>query len=294
MMNSSFVHLAFCLHQKNKSSPYPMALAATYMSMRDRTTARLCLHILLDETVPFVIRDCLTEMLRDGDQIVFYDVESIEIAHELGRVMGSHYSPAPIWRIWLSDYLSELDRCLLLDCDLQILMDVEDIWRLPLGGCTLMASRGGSWRLTQDYFDWLGIPKELYFRMGVCLIDLQAVRESKVFASCRVEFLREVFSKAGSMPGSYLFEQSLYNHFFALSSASLPFELFAANGVRNNQERHRYLLKSIASGLPLILDIKGWKSDSEFCVLFWSCLLRTPWASAVQEQLKGLVSLNDP
>ena len=291
-MNTSLVHLVFCLHQKNEFSPYPMALAATYISIRNHTSVRLCLHILLDKTVPCETRDCLLETLRDDDQIIFYDVETIGIAHQLGCEFGGQYSPAHIWRIWLSDYLSGLERCILLDCDLQFLMNVEEIWSLPLDGCTLMASRGASWRLTQDYFDWLGIPKELYFRMGVCLIDLEKVRENKAFASQRVDFLREVFSRAGTMPGSYLFEQSVYNHFFAFSSGSLPFEMFAANGVRKNQERHRYLLRSIASELPLILDMKGWNGDSEFCVLFWSCLLRTPWAPRVQEQMTALALLN--
>ena len=293
-MNNSLVHLAFCLHQKNESSPYPMALAATYVSIRDRTSVRLCLHILLDKTVSIEARDCLQETLRGEDQIIFYDIETIGNAHELACEVGGQYSPAPIWRVWLADYLSGLDRCILLDCDLQFLMDIEEIWSLPLDGCTLMASRGGSWRLTQAYFDLIGIPKELYFRMGVCLIDLNKVRENKDFKEQRVAFLREVSSRAGTMPGSYLFEQSLYNHFFAFSSGSLPFEMFAANSVRKNQERHQYLLKSVASELPLILDMKGWKSDSEFCVLFWSCLLRTPWASKVQEQLTHLALLNNP
>ena len=49
---------------------------------------------------------------------------------------------------------------------------------------------------------------------------------------------------------------------------------------------------SVASDC-LLLDMKGWNSDSEFCVLFWSCLLRTPWASRVQEQFTSLALYNE-
>ena len=41
------VHLVFCLFERNRQSPYPMALAAAYLSIRQRTTAPLTLQSLL-------------------------------------------------------------------------------------------------------------------------------------------------------------------------------------------------------------------------------------------------------
>ena len=45
------IHLAFCLFERDASSPYAMALAATYSSIRQRTAAVLHLHVICDASV---------------------------------------------------------------------------------------------------------------------------------------------------------------------------------------------------------------------------------------------------
>ena len=42
------INLAFCLFERDDNSPYAMALAATYSSIRQRTAAVLHLHVICD------------------------------------------------------------------------------------------------------------------------------------------------------------------------------------------------------------------------------------------------------
>ena len=47
-MSSDRIQLVFCLFERDQQSPYPMALAATYSSIRQRISAPLTLKVIAD------------------------------------------------------------------------------------------------------------------------------------------------------------------------------------------------------------------------------------------------------
>ena len=81
MSMTSPIELVFCLHQKSPDSPYPMALAATYVSIRQRTNHLLRLHLIIDSTV----QKCSLQRLRDTIKAE----DQLHVLHA-SAVSGSH------------------------------------------------------------------------------------------------------------------------------------------------------------------------------------------------------------
>jgi lipopolysaccharide biosynthesis glycosyltransferase len=218
-----------------------MALAATYSSIRQHTQARLHLHVLVDESVRSLTRRKLRRCLSCGDKLTFRSVDALPEAQAIAMRMDSRFSPAIIWRAWLPEYLPDLRRCILLDSDLLVLMDINRIWRLRLGRARLSAFPRGTPH-PRAYHDWISTPPERYFRMGVCLMDLAGIRRERAFIQGRLPFLEDALEhqRRRSIPMAGLFEQSLYNRFFSARYKPLPFPLCPAN--RLDQDPQRYHL----------------------------------------------------
>ena len=261
-----------------------MALAALYSSMRQRTGSRLFLHVVVDDSVSSRVRRRLRRCLVAGDRLRFYDAASIPEAVAMAHRLDGRFSPAVVWRAWLPDYLKGIGRCILLDCDLIALMDIRRIWNIRLGGKYLSAFQGGK-RHPDDYYQWIETPRERYFRMGICLMNLRKIRGCKEFVRGRKPFLEELLSKRASIPQAMLVEQSLYNRFFSGRYLPLPVTLFPANRLDRDVPRQRRLEVLLKRHDGLMLDLKGWMSDSAISLMFWSSLLHTPWAARATRQL---------
>ena len=285
-MTSERIHLVFCLFQRDDQSPYPMALAATYSSIRQRTSADITVHVIADDSVTRQTRRHLRRSMQTGDRLRFHSAEAVPEAHQLALQLDGHFSPAIVWRAWIPDYLPKLRRCILLDCDLQVLLDIRRIWTLDLGRSYLSAFQGGKPH-PQAYYDWLRTSRERYFRMGVCLMNLNRIRRHDAFVKGRHTFLKEAESKRRTMPQANLLEQSLFNRFFSQSYQPLPFPLVPANRLDQHPERRRRINEILLNHEPAILDIKGWLNQSSLSIGFWSLLLHTPWwECASQQKLK--------
>ena len=283
------VHLVFTLFERNRQSPYPMALAAAYLSIRQRTTAPLTLHVIADESVAKRTRRRLRRCMRSGDRLHFYPAEAVPEAHQLGQRLDVRcFSPAIVWRAWIPDYLPHLNRCILLDCDLLVLLDIRRIWSLDLQGTCLSAFQGGGQK-PQVHYDWIKTPREQYFRMGFCLMNLRRIRQDKAFIKERRFFLEDAWEKFKSktMPHAGLLEQSLFNRFLSKKNRPLPFPLVQGNYIHEDPESRRRIKKMLRKHQPMILDLKGWQNRSFLSLSFWSLLLHTPWwECASQQKLK--------
>ena len=282
-MSSDRVQLVFCLFERDRQSPYPMALAATYCSIRQRTTAPLTLNVIADGSVSDRTRRRLRRCLQSGDRLRFHSADAVPEAHRLAQRLDGHFSPAIVWRAWIPEYLPKLRKCILLDCDLQVLLDIQRIWTLDLGRSCLSAFQGGKLH-PQAYYDWLRTSRERYFRMGVCLMNLHRIRRHDDFNNGRHTFLMEAKRKRRTMPQANLLEQSLFNRFFSQSYQPLPFPLVPANRLDQDPERRSWINKMLMTHEPIILDIKGWLNQSSLSFGFWSSLLHTPWRECADQQ----------
>ena len=282
-MSSDRIQLVFCLFERDRQSPYPMALAATYSSIRQRTSAPLTLNVIADESVTKRTRRRLRRCLQPGDRLRFHSADAVPESHRLAQRLDGHFSPAIIWRAWIPDYLPKLKRCILLDCDLQVLLDIRRIWTLDLQRNCLSAFQGGKPH-PPAYYDWLRTSRDRYFRMGVCLMNLRQLRRHKAFVQGRYQFLLEAQEKRRVMPQANLLEQSLFNRFFANDYLPLPFPLVPANRLDQDPERRTWINQMLLNHEPMILDLKGWLNQSSVSLSFWTSLLHTPWWECAKQQ----------
>ena len=96
-------------------------------------------HVIADDSVIRKTRRRLRRSTQIGDRRRFHSAEPVPEAHQLAMQLDVHFSPAIVWRAWIPDYLPKLKRCILLDCDLQVLLDIRLIWTLDLQGDSISA-----------------------------------------------------------------------------------------------------------------------------------------------------------
>ena len=270
------IDLAFTLCEKKSPSFYPMGLAAAYASIRQRTRARLHLHVIVDQTVTEETRARLCASVSQLDDISFYESSLIVEADRLSDELDGKYSRAIIWRAWIADYLRHLDRCLLLDCDVIFNFDVQKIYDPDLGDCQISASL----RVVPRHpalHDWLGVPKEKYFRLTCCVLDLKKIREYEDFSSGRVRFMRDLSAMAArGLKGAKAIEQSLFNRYFSEKNKPLTIPLIPVDRLSGHLRELEWR-RILDQNLDRILDIKGWNSQSPYAIEFWAAVLSTAW-----------------
>ena len=268
-----------------------MALAATYISIRQRTNHRLRVYLIVDSTVQKCSLQRLRDTIKAEDQLYVLHASALSEAEQVARETPTSYSPAVVWRAWLPEYLPRLKRCLLLDCDLILLTDVHRIWSLELNGKTLAAKLRRKPR-SEAYHAWIQTPPDQYFRMGICLMDLDAIRANKVFLQERVAFLKATAEQRHEMREANLLEQSLFNRYFSDSCLSLNLEVSSPDYLSCNVKNyHEIILRDQihkCDSLGSIVDLKGWTNESPECLHFWSALLETPWREEAIEMFLRL------
>ena len=270
------IDIVFTLFLRGKKQFYAMALAAVYASIRQRTKACLKLHVIADNSVGPDVKEKLSAMLKGSDRISFYSVSSLPDVEQLAYLLDGRFSPAIIWRLWLAEYLSDLHRCVLLDCDLIFCADIQDIWDVELGDNTLSAPLRGHPHPFALH-DWLQVLPDEYFRACCCLIDLDKLRSSVSFVDNRQNFLFESKRKCDEgLPQAGLLEQSVLNRFFSKLCAPFPFHVIPVERLKNHPRKTDWE-PVLLGGKDCILDIKGWVSTCPYSLKFWSLLLDTPW-----------------
>ena len=103
------------------------------------------------------------------DYVTCIDVSGQEYFDSDGPNMGSGYTYLAMMRAALCHVLPDADRVLSLDCDTICLSDVSDVWDIALEGCYFAAAREAH----RGYCD------VLYTNMGVCLFNLDMLRDGK-------------------------------------------------------------------------------------------------------------------
>lgn len=281
----SIIHIAFTLFQRNSVSYYPMALAAAYRSMRQRTCSRLMIHVIADKSVTLEVRQKIKDSVDDSDMICFYNAEILPEVYEVSLKLDGRFSPAIVWRVWIERYLEHLEKCILVDCDFLFSANVSELWEMDLGECIMSAPL----RVvphSKALHRWLKVPAERYFRMCCSLINLSRLRTSQLFIANRHEFLIEAATLQDSgLKQAGLLEQSVFNKFFSNDCMPLIFPVIPVDRIMGHPREAEWL-KVIQNNGPFLIDIKGWASNSPHSLLFWSSLLSTSWKQVAVTQFE--------
>ena len=274
------IHIAFTLFQRNSKSFYPLGLVAAYASIKARTQASICVHVILDKSVGLNCRKKITESLRRNDEIYFYEAANISESYQLSFSLDGPYSPAIIWRIWIDRYLAGIDKCILIDCDLLFSLDIQYLWDIDLKGASISAPLRGVPH-SEELHQKLNVSPENYFRMCCSVLNLAAIRNHQSFQAGRIGYLRQVASwfDAGLWQAGLL-EQSVFNHFFSNSCTSFPFPVIPVDRLSGHPREDEWR-RVINSKYEFLIDVKGWNSSSSYSLLFWAFLIDTGWRDDV-------------
>jgi len=285
------IELVFCLHQKSLDSPYPMALAAAYISIRQRTHLQLRLNLIIDSTVQDVNLERLNLMLKGSDQLRVLHAASVPEAEQFAKEIRCLYSPAVIWRAWIPEYLKDVKRCLMLDSDLIVLMNVYRIWSLDLNGNSLAAVLRRKPHADR-YHQWVQTSPEKYFRVGICLMDLDQIRLNYDFCEQRISYMQSTARLNDEIRETNLLEQSLFNRYFSDSCLPLNLVVPSPDYIRRDIDAQHLKIPDDqayrSESLGAIVDLKGWLNRSPECLHFWSALLETPWREVAVRQFQLL------
>ena len=278
------IHVCFGLH--DKTGHYSKFTGTTMLSLLENTNTSLSVtfHILHDNTLTVDNRDkfvCLAERYRQA--VKFYNVEELcagelsEITRKISSAKSSYFTIAAYYRTFIPNLLPAVDKCIYLDSDIVVNMDINELWQIDLGDKILA---GVPEILSYKTADAMKpsfplcandiVKCEDYFNSGVMLMNLNSLRQEKSKMSNALDFL-------STNPRFTVYaDQDILNYCFSTQTLKLPprfnQEIFYSR-IRGNffvdKEIYHF------AGGELRLDLKD-----PFNRLWLSYFVKTPWFNA--------------
>ena len=233
-----------------------------------------------DNTLTTDNRDKFIYVAGRYNQLVkFYNVDELcadklaEITGMIPSVQTSVVSVASMYR-FLIPQLLEIDKCIYLDSDIVVNMDIAELWRIELGekifGVVPEAYNGVRTEMALLLVGDGYVKKEDYFNAGVLLMNLKLLRDKAEFINVGIKFYNE-------HPQYGNFDQDILNYLFAAESLKLPakFNYFVRDARSRGETKiehniYHYLSTSWSRGV--LLDMR----DS-FNRLWMNYFMQTPW-----------------
>lgn len=268
---TDILHIALAFH--DASGTYARHAGVTLQSLFSHTTARICVHILHDETLCAANRAKLCSICRQfGQQVIFYLVGMPKSAE---TIYTNHLTKGTLYRLMLASVLpASVEKVLYLDCDIIVELDVAEIWQFDLGNAPLAAvlDEGiDQWSFSlRGKVQSLGINLADYYNSGLILFQMEFVRQTH-------DLLLEMVVWSQRFPDNGFVDQNFLNYTFRNQYYQLG-------------RQYNRLACSIATGedfasrQPAIWHFAGEKPwqrvASDWDILYWRYLLQTPWREA--------------
>jgi len=182
-------------------------------------------HILHDNTLTLDNRDKFSYLAgRYGQLVKFYNVEELcadklaEIKKFMPGIVNTQFSIASLYRLFIPQIFSrEIEKCIYLDSDIIVHLDINEFWRIELGdkvlGVIPELSNGHD---AKKHFDLCRdniVKAEDYFNSGVLLMNLKILREKEDLITNGLKFI-------GERNGYW--DQDTLNYCFATKALKLP------------------------------------------------------------------------
>lgn len=116
-------------------------------------------------------------------------IDFLNISEELKSIKSRfknvyHFSIATYYRLFISSLFPQYDKVIYLDCDLVVLGDISELYRIELGDNVLAAARDQFVKYTEEFRLYteraLGVDPDAYVNAGVLLMNLKAFRANKI------------------------------------------------------------------------------------------------------------------
>lgn len=187
---------------------------------------------------------------------------------------GTHLDKIVFGRLYVPNILKDKKKALYMDIDMIVKKPLEEIYETELGEFSIGAVPDGNWDQEQSR-ERLGLEKDhRYFNAGIMLMDLEKLRENKVFDKV-IEYCLNPDRELK------LNEQDALNIIFGNNYKELPLKW---NYTHCHSEEEN--LKSEEIGLIHYTgSMKPWdcRSISPFKKEYWKYLEKTPWKGWKEE-----------
>ena len=113
-----------------------------------------------------------------------YRVSTVNITNLLNTKLKlrtcSHYTIETYYRFFAPEILSFYDQLIYVDCDLVVLGDISELYKLDIGNNILGAAKNYMNRFVTNYVEKLHVSPEKYFNAGVLIINTKKFIEERI------------------------------------------------------------------------------------------------------------------
>ena len=285
------IHVALAVY--DPKGTYSQHAGVTVTSIFENTKSKVTVHILHDDTLTDLNRErFLNTAKRYGQIIDLINVEEYKnkIGGETLKNIPDHWSVGTLYRLFIPEVLSGLDKVIYLDCDIIVKLDIAELWNVDIGDNAL----GGVRDCFADDEHYKLLPLYLktnfkinkfvvknYINAGVLIMNLKKIRELGDFTKIAFNWLiRHAHS-------AIHFDQDALNSIFmnSIKFIDSKFDYFnyyhPCSGILANRGKPDILPR----GGCIIHYIGGPKPWKNFPLnkadrLYWSTLFKSEWLSS--------------
>lgn len=271
------IHIVFSIY--DSLGDYSKYVGTTMLSVFANTKSSLEIHLLHDETLSENNKEKFKLLCKKyNHKINFYNVslpENLKICKGIER-----FSPASLYRLFIPDLLSHIDKVIYLDGDIISFLDVKELWEIDVEKFSLAAVKDkvtegiGYKEFSQNkFFKRIAILNDCYFNAGVLLLNLKKIR-------AKYDMRKECFSFLTKNPDAPALDQESLNFLFQNDCLFLEKKF--------NMSPEEISLSDFENGMnpDCILHFytwdKPWKTNTYFFNnLYWKYFKMTPWGEDI-------------
>ncbi|MDR3279815.1 MAG: hypothetical protein LBT23_04825 [Synergistaceae bacterium] len=271
MENGDIIHVVLAVH--DPKGTYSRHAAVVMVTIFERTSSPVCVHILHDETLTELNRGRLSETAESfGQNVEFHDVSSYvrAIAGDMAEILRN-WSIGIIFKLFTPDVLT-LDKIICLDCDILVNLDIRELWDIPLDGCSVA---GVSNALCRGRFSAAAFRKRLMgldwqksIGAGVLVMDLSRIRAGHNFIAELVSWIERYKHCADAIDEEFIL------HCF-LNDIKVIAEKFNSDAAYGISDRIIHTF-----GKRKLWDVRD---GSELEHIYWRTCLKTAWGSSAAD-----------
>ena len=177
------VHLAYMVD--SNYLPYMMTSLHSATLNKNKST-HYKVHVIAEDFTK-EDKEKLQKMNSADVTVKIYPAQKINLdTTHLGRFSSFKIS---LQKIYLSDYLQDIDKVLYLDADTLVLKDLSEVYQTPLKDYYLAAVKDGLMYQHPEHVAEIGLAeRNFYFNSGVMLLNLKKMREDDTIRSATIYF----------------------------------------------------------------------------------------------------------
>ena len=278
------IHVCFGLH--DKTGCYSKFTGTAITSIFDNTKSPVTAHILHDNTLTQDNRDKFIYIaVHYGQHVKFYNVEELcadkfnKMIELVPAIKTAWSTIGTFFKLLIPKVIpADINKCIYLDSDMAVNLDIKELWRTELADKPLAAVREmdanaynyENFDAAQKYLLNAGIVNyEDYFNAGAFVMNLEYLRNAEALIMSGVKW-------RGEHPQCNCFDQDIWNYLFSKNYLRLPtkFDRFICN------ERSQGISQTQSAIYHCSSPSLGLDTSDPFNKLWLKYFMKTPWLDA--------------